>query len=286
MKNLPSVIGIKTIQELGLQNPRIIMEFEADEESGKIKEKIGQVDLVIALDASCESYDRKWVTTTLRGIVVGTVTVQVLNENFRQLLYRIENLQTGDVVDDFQVIIPGEQYLEGQKTAEVFKEVITKFPFHKNTQPVYQDHLAYLNKIWRAQLLVIGRDDLPVSYSAENVITPKTTLKLSLRLLKITQKQNNALLNQYILKFLFFNQPQIFHIMLPSQSLVQVQVQDLMLQTISLIQIQLLIKNHSIIMGMNYTLLETESYLFDDSFISHSSQGFFLNYCSFRYTRQ
>lgn len=35
---------------------------------------------MIALDASCGSYDRLWVTTTLRGIVVGTVTVQVLNE--------------------------------------------------------------------------------------------------------------------------------------------------------------------------------------------------------------
>ncbi|CAD8184292.1 unnamed protein product [Paramecium octaurelia] len=204
---MASVIAIKTIQELGLKHPRIIMAFEADEESGsqhiyhyleQLKEKIGQVDLVIALDASCGSYDRLWVTTTLRGIVVGTVTVQVLNESvdsgesgiipssfriLRQLLNRIENPQTGEVVDDFQVIIPGKRYLETQKTAEVFKEVITKFPFHQNTQPVYQDRfLAYLNKIWKAQLSVIGGDDLPDSNSAEDVITPKTTLKLSLRL--------------------------------------------------------------------------------------------------------
>ncbi|CAD8206663.1 unnamed protein product [Paramecium pentaurelia] len=204
---MASVIAIKTIQELGLKHPRIIMAFEADEESGsqhiyhyldKLKEKIGQVDLVIALDASCGSYDRLWVTTTLRGIVVGTVTVQVLNEGihsgesgiipssfriFRQLLNRIDNPQTGDVVDDFQVIIPGKRYLETQKTAEVFKEVITKFPFHQNTQPVFQDRfLVYLNKIWRAQLSVTGGDDIPNCNQAGNVITPKTTLKLSLRL--------------------------------------------------------------------------------------------------------
>lgn len=32
------------------------------------------------MDASCGSYDRIWTTTTLRGIVVGTVTVKVLEE--------------------------------------------------------------------------------------------------------------------------------------------------------------------------------------------------------------
>jgi len=47
---MASVIAIKTIQELGLKHPRIVMAFEADEESGsqhiyhyldKLKEKIG-----------------------------------------------------------------------------------------------------------------------------------------------------------------------------------------------------------------------------------------------------
>ena len=65
------------------------MVFEADEESGshhiyhyleKLKPKIGEVGIVLAMDASCGGYDRIWTTTTLRGIVVGIVTVKVLEE--------------------------------------------------------------------------------------------------------------------------------------------------------------------------------------------------------------
>lgn len=84
-----SVLALKTMQELGLKHPRICMVFEADEESGshhiyhyleKLKPKIGEVGIVLAMDASCGSYDRIWTTTTLRGIVVGIVTVKVLEE--------------------------------------------------------------------------------------------------------------------------------------------------------------------------------------------------------------
>ena len=66
-------------------------------------------------------------------MVAANVTVQVLHEGvhsgdasgvvpssfriLRQLLDRIDNPLTGEVVDDFQVNIPGERYLQAQKSA-------------------------------------------------------------------------------------------------------------------------------------------------------------------------
>ncbi|CAD8049818.1 unnamed protein product [Paramecium sonneborni] len=206
---LGAVIAIRTIQELGLKHPRIVMTFEADEESGsahidhylaKLKEKIGDVDLVVCLDSGCGNYEQLWITTTLRGMVGACVTVKVLDEGVhsgdasgvvpssfriqRLLLDRIDNPNTGEVVEDFQVNIPGERYLQAQKAAEVLgKSTLTKFPFHGTTQPTTQDYFkAYLNRIWKAQLSVVGAEGLPQAKTAGNVLRPETTLKYSLRL--------------------------------------------------------------------------------------------------------
>jgi acetylornithine deacetylase/succinyl-diaminopimelate desuccinylase-like protein len=63
---LASAIAIKTIQECGLKHPRIVMTFEADEESGsdhiehylaKLKDRIGDVDLIVCLDSGCLNYE-------------------------------------------------------------------------------------------------------------------------------------------------------------------------------------------------------------------------------------
>ena len=52
--------------------------WESDEESGRgdvehyistLKDRIGEVGLIIALDSGGQSYDRLWITTNLRGCV-------------------------------------------------------------------------------------------------------------------------------------------------------------------------------------------------------------------------
>lgn len=142
-------IAVKACQDLGLKHPRIVMTFEADEESGsahidhylkKFEEKIGKVDVVFCLDSGCGNFDQLWLTTTLRGMVSTVVTVKVLNEGvhsgdasgvvpssfriLRQLLDRIDNPETGEVVEDFQVNIPGERYLQAYKTSEILGNTI------------------------------------------------------------------------------------------------------------------------------------------------------------------
>ncbi|CAG9323115.1 unnamed protein product [Blepharisma stoltei] len=78
---------IKTLDELGIPRGRIIFIGETEEESGsynlmeyisKVKDKIGNPDVIICLDAGIPTYDRFWLTGSLRGLVTLDVTVKVL----------------------------------------------------------------------------------------------------------------------------------------------------------------------------------------------------------------
>ena len=68
---------------------RCVVLIEACEESGSfdlpayidaLADRIGTPSLVICLDSGCGNYDQLWVTTSLRGLVGGTLTVEVLTE--------------------------------------------------------------------------------------------------------------------------------------------------------------------------------------------------------------
>ena len=63
------------------------MLIEASEESGSpdlpayvdaLADRIGTPSLVICLDSGCIDYERLWVTTSLRGLVSGTLTVDIV----------------------------------------------------------------------------------------------------------------------------------------------------------------------------------------------------------------
>ena len=63
--------------------------IEACEESGSydlpfyiehLSARIGTPDLVVCLDSGCGNYDQLWLTTSLRGIAMGNLTVRVLTE--------------------------------------------------------------------------------------------------------------------------------------------------------------------------------------------------------------
>lgn len=61
---------------------------EGDEESGnhvdhyieKYAERIGSPTVIFCLDSGTLDYEHMWLTTSLRGYVIGTVNVQVLTE--------------------------------------------------------------------------------------------------------------------------------------------------------------------------------------------------------------
>jgi len=172
---------------------------------------MGDVGLVIALDSGAGNYDQLWATTSLRGLVNGTLRVEILTEGVhsgdaggvvpssfriaRSLLDRIDDSRTGVVKGgDFACEVPAERLVQARQAAEILGESLWKrFPWTSCcddagtarlfAQPVTKDPVELiLNRTWRAALAVTGADGLPPLESAGNVQRPYTSLKLSLRL--------------------------------------------------------------------------------------------------------
>jgi len=205
-----SLTAIAALKEQGIRLPRCVVLIEACEESGSddlpvhlaaLGNAIGEPSLVVCLDAECGNYDQVWCTTSLRGNLVGTLTIRVLTEGvhsgmatgiaptpFRileQLLARLENPVTGDLLlDELHVPLPADRRAQAVAAAQVLgREVAGKLPWASGVQPVSNDPAELLiNSSWRATLAVTGADGLPPIGSAGNVLLPQIAVKLSLRL--------------------------------------------------------------------------------------------------------
>jgi acetylornithine deacetylase/succinyl-diaminopimelate desuccinylase-like protein len=156
---------------------------------------------VVCLDSGCGNYEQLWLTTSLRGLCSGTLTVRVLEEGvhsgdasgvvpscvriMRQVLSRLEDETTGAIKPgELYVQIPPQRIEQGKEAARILGDTIyTKFPFVPGTRPVSQDPAELvINRTWSPQLAVIGISGLPEPEDAGNVMLPSTTAKLSLRL--------------------------------------------------------------------------------------------------------
>jgi acetylornithine deacetylase/succinyl-diaminopimelate desuccinylase-like protein len=204
-----AISALLALKEQGKAHARAVIVIEACEESGSydlpfyidhLSDRIGTPSLVVCLDSGCGNYDQLWLTTSLRGIAMGNLTVRVLTEGVhsgdasglvpssfrvaRKLLSRIEDEETGQIkLDDFFVQIPPERQEQARQAAEILgDEVFTKMPFAGATKPMAPDVTEMiLNRTWRPQLAVTGMDGYPEPKNAGNVLLPYTTLKLSLR---------------------------------------------------------------------------------------------------------
>jgi acetylornithine deacetylase/succinyl-diaminopimelate desuccinylase-like protein len=205
-----SVCALQQLLELKSSRPHIKVAIEFSEESGSTdlpfyfdnhSEKFGKPNLIICLDSGAGNYEQLWTTTSLRGLVNGTLRVDILNEGVhsgdasgvvpssfriaRMILNRIEKPETGEIfAKDFKAKIPQERLKQAEKTAKALnKTVYSKFPFAGKAKPVQgTPKELLLNKTWRAALSVTGAEGMPEVKKAGNVLRPYTTLKLSLRL--------------------------------------------------------------------------------------------------------
>lgn len=212
--------AIAALQAQQVAHPRCVVLIETSEESGSpdlpaymelLAPRIGTPDLVIGLDSGCGDYERLWSTASLRGMVGGTLSVQVLSEGVhsgdasgvvpssfriaRQLLSRIEDEANGRILPAaFHAEIPEERERQAAQVAQVLGPTVhRKFPFHGATQPLASDLTQLvLNRAWRPTLSVTGADGLPALKSAGNVLRPFTSLKLSLRLPPTVDADNAA----------------------------------------------------------------------------------------------
>ena len=220
--------ALRALHEEKRPHARVAMLIECCEESGSydlpayldaLAPRIGAPDLVIGLDSGCGNYDQLWGTTSLRGLVNGVLTVEVLTEGVhsgdasgvvasslrvaRLLLERIEDAETGIVKHSaFHAQVPVERAEQAKRAAEVLgTDVWRKFPFVQGMQPMTID-LAdlVLNRTWRPMLAVTGADGLPPPASAGNVLRPRTALVLSLRLPPTVKAESAARQLQAILQ--------------------------------------------------------------------------------------
>ena len=84
-----SLCALNALKEQSVPLPRILILIEFSEESGSpdlphymniCSDIIGKPDLVICLDSGAGDYKRLWTTTSLRGLIGGTLRVDVLTE--------------------------------------------------------------------------------------------------------------------------------------------------------------------------------------------------------------
>ncbi|MEO8603256.1 MAG: M20 family metallopeptidase [bacterium] len=204
------VAALQALQHARQSHARCVVLIEASEESGSpdlpayveaLADRIGTPSLVVCLDSGCGNYEQLWITTSLRGLIGGALTVTVLDEGVhsggasgivpssfriaRQLLSRLEDERTGTILPEaLYVDVPPERRTQADAAALVQgSEIAGSFPFAGSTRAVTHDPAELLlNRTWRPQLAVTGAAGLPAPSGAGNVLLPQTTLKLSLRL--------------------------------------------------------------------------------------------------------
>ncbi|MEM7204158.1 MAG: M20 family metallopeptidase [Planctomycetota bacterium] len=203
-----SLTAIRSLKEQGIAHARCVVIIEGCEESGSfdlphyidhLADRIGDPSLVVCLDSGCGNYDQLWSTTSLRGILTGDLVVDILTEGvhsgdasgvvpssfriIRQLLSRLEDPATGEIVRDFHVQIPDQRLQQAALCAEVLgPHLHERFPWADGAGPVSTDLTELvLNRTWRPFLAVTGAEGMPSLDNAGNVLRPQTALKLSLR---------------------------------------------------------------------------------------------------------
>ena len=213
-----SIAAVQELKRQGVPHPRIVGLIETSEESGSrdllpyidaLKDRLGEVALVVCLDSGAGNYDQLWLTTSLRGMASGTLKVEILTEGvhsgdasglvpssfriMRQVLDRLEDSVTGRLLPaSFHCEVPAERLAQARATAAILgDEVYRRFPWAHHdcggstafALPTTQDPVdALLRRTWQPTLSVTGAEGFPALQDAGNVLRPYSAFKLSLRL--------------------------------------------------------------------------------------------------------
>ncbi len=156
-----ALAALEAVRHGGGEHDRIVVLIEASEESGSpdlpahleaLGDRLGEPALVIALDSWCGDWDRLWVTTSLRGLVDLTLTVEVLNEGIhsgsaggvvpssfrilRQLLSRIEDEDTGALLlPQLHVEVPEARRRQIRESAADLGDFAARLPVLRRHPP-------------------------------------------------------------------------------------------------------------------------------------------------------
>ncbi len=204
-----SLCAIAALQRQRYQHGRCVVLIEGCEESGSydlphyveaLAARIGKPDLVLCLDAECGNYDQLWLTTSLRGMLPGVLTVRVLEQGqhsgaaggivpssfrlLRRVMERIENADTGALHECLHVQIPDQVRNDTRAVATILgNDVIDRYPWAGTTAPHTNniEELLIANA-WEPALATVGLDGAPDITNAGNTLRPQTRAKLVFRL--------------------------------------------------------------------------------------------------------
>ncbi len=212
--------AIKALQQHNVPHSRCVVIIESCEEGGshdlpyyieKLQNRIGQPDFVVCLDSGCANYEQLWLTTSLRGTVIGTLGVELLEQGIhsgngggvvassfrvlRNVLERLEDSATGSIhIDELNFDIPEERLAQARQTAKIIgNSSSTSYPLISGATTVTDDpYELILNRTWRPSLSIVGADGFPPTEFAGNVLRPKSVFKLSLRIPPLSDSQSIA----------------------------------------------------------------------------------------------
>src|SRR6201985_1109984 len=192
-----SLTALAALDAQGVERPRCVGLIDTCEESGSydllpyvdaLRERLGNVGLVVCLDSGAGNYDQLWLTTSLRGMASGVLKVQVLTEGvhsgdasglvpssfriMRQVLDRLEDSKSGRLLpESFHCAVPAERLSQAKATARTLgDEVYKRFPWaHYDcggsaafALPTTTDPLqALINRTWIPTLSVTGAGGFP-----------------------------------------------------------------------------------------------------------------------------
>ena len=196
-----SLAAIEAVHAAGGDHTRCVVLIEASEESGSpdlpayveaFADRIGTPSLVVCLDSGCIDYDRMWVTTSLRGMVAGVLSVDIVSEGLhsgdasgmvpssfriaRRLLDRIEDPVNGEVLlPECNVDIPEGRLAEAAATAAEIGAIADHYPVRRRCR---SDHRRSGRSSCSPgpgarRVSVVGADGLPPTSRAGNVLRPR-----------------------------------------------------------------------------------------------------------------
>lgn len=205
-----SLLALEALARSQVRHARAVVLIEACEESGSpdlpfyvehLADRIGSPSLILCLDSGCGNYDQLWGTTSLRGMVTGELSIDVLEEGvhsgdaggvvpetfriLRQLLSRLEDDATGEILPQrLHATIPADRTAQAKHSAEVLgDQLAARFPFVEGAGPLPGEAAErVLHRTWRPSLAVTGIDGVPSVRDGGNVLRPRVAAKLSLRL--------------------------------------------------------------------------------------------------------
>ncbi len=205
-----ALAAILALKDQDVRHARCLILIEACEESGSydlpayvdhLARRIGAPSLVVCLDSGCANYEQLWLTTSLRGMAGGALSVEVLTEGvhsgdasgivpssfriLRSLISRLEDETSGEIrLPELHVQVPPGRIEEAKAAAAALGSAVwDKFPFVAGMRPMADDPAGLiLGRTWRPTLSVTGLEGAPEIRNAGNVLRPATAAKLSIRL--------------------------------------------------------------------------------------------------------